>query len=370
MPLPYSDLKARLKQQALDLGFDKVGVAPAIAPPHYPQFLQWLDDGHAAGMRYLHANAHLRAHPNLLLENARSVVIVMAAYGAGECHSADSPLPATSGRVARYARGDDYHPLFWRRLESLLTWLKTQLPTAKGRAVCDSAPLLERDFATLAGLGWIAKNTMLINRQIGSYTLLGALLLDVELPPDEPHTASHCGTCTRCLEACPTTAFPAPGVLDANRCISYWTIEHRGSVPDDMAQSLKGWAFGCDICQEVCPWNRKGATHPCAMPELASRPSQAEPNLLEWLNSSPTDLKRQMADTALSRARPAGLLRNAALVLGQRQMAEAVPALTRCLQSDHPTVREAAAWALAKIENAERAKPPTLSSEDLGPTTS
>ena len=252
--------------------------------------------------------------------------------------------------MARYARGDDYHTLLWRRLGVLLDWLRAASPGSTGRAVADTAPLLERDFARLAGLGWVGKNTMLIDRRLGSFTLLGALVVDAELVPDEPLTAGYCGTCTRCLDACPTDAFTAPYQLDARRCISYWTIEHKGPIDEAFAGQLDGWVFGCDVCQDVCPWNRKAP--PGRAPELDARPGMTAPDLIEWLDRDPAEMSRSIKGSALSRAKRSGLLRNAALILGEREAAEAVPALARRLDDPDPVVRDAAAWALRRIGTA------------------
>ena len=219
-----AELTRQLKAEALRLGFDRVGIAPAVSPPGYGRFPDWLQAGHAAGMDYMEQHAEARRHPDRLLEGVRSVVMVSLVYGERQAESS-SP---TQGKIARYARGQDYHRVLWDRLEELLGWLRQQSPEVRGRAVVDTAPLLERDFARLAGLGWIGKNTMLIDRKLGSFTFLGALLVDCELVPDDPHHADHCGTCTRCLDACPTDAFAGPYQLDARRCISYWTIEHKG----------------------------------------------------------------------------------------------------------------------------------------------
>jgi epoxyqueuosine reductase len=240
--------------------------------------------------------------------------------------------------------------VLWDRLESLLAWLQAQAPGVRGRAVADTAPLLERDFARLAGLGWIGKNTMLIDRRLGSFTFLGALLVDCDLEPDQPHRADHCGTCTRCLDACPTEAFSGAYRLDARRCISYWTIEHRGPIPHPMAGALDGWVFGCDVCQDVCPWNRKAPAG--RAPEFAARPEWSSPDLIEWLNRTPEAWRRALKNSALARAGRAGLVRNAALVLGSRRVAEAVPALAQRLHDldENPAVRDAAAWALAQID--------------------
>ena len=319
-----------------------------MAPPGYPSYLAWLDRGFAAGMGYLQRQAEARAHPDRLLEAVRSVVVVAMIYGEKEA----PPEGPTRGKVARYARGGDYHEILWRRLEALLAWLQIERPGAAGRAVCDTAPLLERDVARLAGLGWIGKNTMMIGRQIGSFTVLGALLTDADLKPDEPFEADHCGTCTRCLDACPTDAFAGPYQLDARRCISYWTIEHRGPIPDEFADRLHGWAFGCDVCQDVCPWNRKAP--PGRESALRARPDAAAPDLLGWLAADPDAFKSGLKGTALARAKRPGLLRNAALVLGGRRAIEAVPALADRLRDDaDPVVRGASAWALGRIGTAE-----------------
>jgi epoxyqueuosine reductase len=348
-PLPAADLTDRLKAEARRLGFDQVGIAPAVAPPDYPRFLEWLEAGHAAGMDYLDRHAGVRAHPDRLLEGVRSVIVVSFVYGRPE------PVPptATQGKVARYARGADYHDVLWRRLDALLAWLRAECPGLRGRAVADTAPLLERDFARLAGLGWIGKNTMLIDRRLGSFTVLGALLVDLELRPDAPHHAGHCGTCTRCLDACPTDAFAGPYQLDARRCISYWTIEHKGPIAAPPAEQLGDWVFGCDICQDVCPWNRKAP--PGRTPELEPRPEWTNPDLIAWLTSDPASFRRSLKGTALSRARRAGLLRNAALLLGRRGEAAvaAVPALIGRLDDPDPVIRGAAAWALGRIATEE-----------------
>lgn len=355
------ELTDRLKAEARDLGFDQVGIAPAVAPPGYPSYLDWLRRGHAAGMAYMHRQAEARAHPDRLLEGVRSVVVCGFVYGGRGAPTADR----RRGKVARYARGADYHDLLWRRLEALLAWLRRERPGTAGRAVADTAPLLERDFARLAGLGWVGKNTMLIDRRLGSFTLLGALLVDADLRPDEPFRADHCGTCTRCLDACPTDAFAGPYRLDARRCISFWTIEHRGPIPDEAAAALDGWAFGCDVCQEVCPWNRKAPEG--REPALAPRPEWTDPDLIAWLDSDPAEFTRSLKGTALSRAKRSGLLRNAALILGQRGEVAAVPVLIERLRDADPVVRSAAAWALGRIGTAEAIRALDAARDDEDP---
>ena len=342
-----SSLRTKLKGEAERLGFDRVGFAKGEAPPTYPSFLSWLDAGHSAGMDYLVNHADARAHPSAVMADVKTVVMLSMVYG----HPERSPPRRSEGKVARYARGLDYHKLIWERLDQLLAWLKTEVPGAQGRGICDTAPLLERDFARQAGLGWVGKNTMLIDRKLGSFTILCALLLNVEIEPDPPHAASHCGTCTRCLDACPTDAFPNPYVLDATKCISYWTIEHKGTIAENMADRLDGWVFGCDVCQDVCPWNRKAPIG--RNPELDAREGLTHPDLIAWLETPESEFAAKLRGTALKRAKRAGLIRNAALILGTRGVAEAVPALARLLTDHDATIREASEWALERIGGTE-----------------
>ena len=327
------------------MGFDRVGIAPAVTPSGYEHYQDWLREGCEAGMAYMRTREAARAHPDSILPGVRSIIVGAMIYGE---RSAPGDDPRR-GRVARYARGTDYHDVLWRKLDALFAWLKAERPAVRGRAVSDTAPLLERDFAQLAGLGWIGKNTMLIDRAIGSFTVLGSLLVDIELEYDEPHATNHCGTCTRCLDACPTDAFDEEYRLNANKCLSYWTIEHRGAIPDDVAGQLDGWAFGCDVCQDVCPWNRKAPAG--REPALAGRDEWTNPDLIAWLETGEDDFRRRIKGTALARAKWAGLIRNAALVLGQRLVAEAAPALRRLADDQDAGVREAAIWALARLEN-------------------
>lgn len=334
-----------VKSYAGELGFAAVGIAPAVPLPDYPRFREWLSKGHAADMDYMQRHADARAHPDSILQGVRSIVVCVASYNG-------PPLPApspTQGRVARYALGHDYHRVLWDKLERLLRWVRQQNDQIKGRAVVDTAPLLERDVARLAGLGWIGKNTMLIHKRLGSFTFLGALLLDIELEYDAAFEANHCGTCTRCLDACPTDAFVGPYELDARRCISYLTIEHRGAIPEQFADKLDGWVFGCDICQDVCPWNRKAGRG--EMREFTAHDEWSNPELLEWLEMDAIGFRVLLAGTAQKRAKRAGLVRNAALVLGTRRIEEARPALERLLDDADDGVRSAAAWAIARLDD-------------------
>ncbi len=338
-------LEARLKQHAHTLGFDLAGVAPATAADGFDRLRDWLDNGFAATMEYLHRHGNARRHPASILPNVRGVVMVGMNYKPADEHEP----PPGHGKVARYARGLDYHDVLRDRLKRLLAWLQAERPGCRGRAVVDTAPLLERDFARRAGLGWFGKNTMLLNKRLGSYFFLGALLVDIHLEADAVHTASHCGTCTRCLDACPTAAFPAPGVLDARRCISYLTIERKDDIPTDLRDRLDGWVFGCDVCQEVCPWNHKAPAG--LVPELQPRPNLEALDPLEVLRMSEDDFHVRFHGTALMRTRRRGLLRNAALLLGTAGDPAALPALRHALCDDEEVVREAARWAIGQIES-------------------
>ncbi len=340
-------LAARLKDQARALGFDRVGIAPATPTDGFDRLRAWLDQGFAGEMAYLHRHAEAHRHPASVLPEVRSVVMAAMSY-ADVCEHEQR----TAARIARYARGTDYHDVLRHRLNGLLAWVQGEVPGCRGRGVVDTAPLLERDFARRAGLGWFGKNTMLLDRRLGSYFFLGALLLDLDLPADPPHETSHCGTCTACLDACPTQAFPQPGVLDARRCISYLTIELRGPVPEDLREGLGDWLFGCDVCQEVCPWNRKA--EPGREPSFQPRPDLVALDPEELLGLSDEEFRRRFRGTALTRPRRRGLLRNAALVLGNRGDPASLPALERALADPEPLVREAAAWAIARIQARSR----------------
>ncbi len=242
---------AALKDEARRQGFALAGVCPALAPNGIHRFHQWLEAGYAGQMRYLSSRAAAYEHPRHVLSGVRSVVMLAFNYRTQQ----PAPPRPSQGRISRYAWGNDYHDLIHERLHRLADALRRQCPGAEVRGVVDTAPLLEREFAQLAGLGWIGKNTLLFNRELGSWFFLAALLTEPELEYDAPHETDHCGTCRACLDACPTQAFVAPYVLDSRRCISYLTIELRSAIPHQLRAGLGDWVFGCDVCQEVCPWN-------------------------------------------------------------------------------------------------------------------
>jgi epoxyqueuosine reductase len=336
-----ASLEVRLKARAGELGFAPVGIAPATEADGFDRFEVWLDAGFAGEMAYLHRRRAARRHPRSILPGVRSVVMLAMEYGGN-----DPPTDGPAGRVARYAWGPDYHRVLWDRENELAAWLRREVPGAAAVGVTDTAPLLERDFARRAGLGWVGKNTMLINRDRGSYLFLGALLTDAALTPDPPHRTSHCGTCTACLDACPTGAFPEPGVLDARKCISYLTIEHRSAIPEVLRTGIGDWLFGCDVCQEVCPWNRGGG-EPVPFP---TDPRLAGLDPVEVLGLTDSEFRARFRATSLARTKRSGLVRNAAVVLGNVGDAGAIPALERAAVGDpDEVVREAARWAIGRI---------------------
>jgi epoxyqueuosine reductase len=351
-------IEDRLKQRAHALGFELVGIAPATESDGFDRLRDWLARGFAGTMDYLHRHGDARRHPSSILPEVRSVVMVAMNYrpaASGACQrpghfhqGVDTPRSPT-GRISCYAHGSDYHDVLRDRLHRLLDWLRQERPDCRGRGVVDTAPLLERDFARRAGLGWFGKNTMLLNKRLGSFFFIGAVLTNLELACDPPHTASHCGTCTACLDACPTEAFVAPGMLDSRRCISYLTIEHRGDIPDELRSGLGDWLFGCDVCQDVCPWNRKAP--PGMEPALQGRPELETLDSIEVLSLSEEAFRHRFRGTTLMRTKRSGLVRNAALVLGNTGDAAALPALRRVLDDPEFAVRQAARWAIEQIES-------------------
>ena len=337
-------LTAELKREAHRLGFDLTGVCPAVTPQGVSRFHEWLASGYAGTMDYLPARVEAYTHPRHVLDGARSLLVLAFPYRTVE---PEPPQPGR-GRVSRYAWGHDYHDVVRERLRSLAEFLSVRSSQARVRTVIDTAPLLEREFAQLAGLGWIGKNTLLLNKVAGSWFFLAALVTDLELAYDDPHETEHCGTCRACLDACPTDAFVDAYVLDARRCISYLTIELRGPIPRDLRPSVGDWLFGCDICQEVCPWNQKAPT---------SDESQLRPlagattlDLVALFELDDAAFRARFRHTPLWRPKRRGLLRNAAIVLGNQRPPEAIGALVRGLNDGEPLVRGACAWALGRYD--------------------
>lgn len=340
----------RAKALARSLGFDLAGIAPAAPPPHAERLAEWLARGYAGGMGWLERHAAERADPRRLMPAVRSVLVVGLVYDPGPRPEA----PAGCADVARYAGGDDYHEVLRERLDALAIALEALFaqPIAS-RAYVDTGPLLERPLAAAAGLGWIGKNTLLLHPALGSYLFLGALLLDLPLPPDLPQP-ERCGSCRACLDACPTGALVEPGVLDARLCLSYTTIELRDAIPEPLRAVQGTHVFGCDVCQEVCPWNtRERREVPPDTSGLRARlaPRQAwrEPSLA-WLLGLDEDAWRAATRrTALRRTKHRFLLRNALVAAGNAADASLVPLVARHAASDDPLVAEHARWALARL---------------------
>lgn len=343
--LNTESLTRELQAEAQRLGFAISGVCAAVTPGEsLVHFKQWLAAGYAGEMSYLAERMPAYEDPGRVLNGARSIVMLGFPYRTTE----PSPPKTGEGRIARYAWGEaDYHDLIHERLKQLAAWLRQRVPQAEVRGVVDSAPLMEREFAQLAGLGWIGKNTLLLNRTQGSYFFLAALLTDLELTYGEPFTADHCGTCTACLDACPTQAFPQPGVLDATRCISYLTIELRSEIPAEFRTGMGDWVFGCDVCQDVCPWNHRAPTTPLA--ELQPREDANPIALIPLFSLSDDDFRNRFRHTPLWRSKRRGILRNAAIVLGNQRCVEALPALQLGLVDSEPLVRETCAWAIEQV---------------------
>ena len=297
--ITVDDVRARAEA----LGFAACGITDPGPPPHADHLDRWLARGYAGTMRYLHRQARKRKDPRRNVPEALSVVVVLHNY-----YGEDLPAESRPPKVARYARGADYHAVTLARLETLAGFLRAAGATV-ARPYADAGPVPERELAQRAGLGWIGKNTMLIRPGLGSWFFIGSIFTDLPLAADPPFTADHCGSCTRCLDACPTGAFVEPRVLDATRCISYLTIELKGPIPEELAARMEGWVFGCDICNEVCPWNQRFASVGTE-PTFRSRGALAgaDPELFERMDEAEFD--RRFGDTPLARPGLAGMRRN------------------------------------------------------------
>ena len=307
-------LSTLIKGQALGMGFDLAGIATLGAAETASAFEEWIERGYAGEMDYLPRGAEKRRDTRLPFPGAVSAIVVALNYGG------TSP----SGPIARYARGDDYHDVMWKKLDSLHEWIDDYVGhPVRGKSYVDTGPILERELARKAGLGWFGKNTNLVNPEIGSFFFIGSLLVDLELEPDTPFEADRCGTCTRCLDACPTQALVEPRKLDATRCISYLTIESRGPIPEELRESIGTLAYGCDICQDVCPWNVTFARD-LTEPELAPRAEMESPQLTELMRMSPDRWRGFSRGSAIKRAKRSGFLRNVAVALGNTGAPEAI----------------------------------------------
>ena len=380
-------LAEQIKAEAARLGFALCGITSAEPPPHHRRYARWLAEGRAGEMLYLHRQEPKRGDLAQVLPGAKSVVCVALNYSPEEGKAptpvaSRRPLPPQAGEglreeteglflisypspilmgegsalapgvgagtVARYARFDDYHDTLWQRLDDLLAFIQALSPGANGKVYCDTGPITERDLAMRAGLGWIGKHTNLISRQLGNWFFLGEILLDIPLPADTPET-THCGTCTRCIPACPTGAITAPYELDARRCISYLTIELKGSIPEDLRPLIGTRIYGCDDCLAACPWNKFAVKSDD--PAVQPRADLTAPDLLELLALDDNAFRAKFKNSPIKRTKRRGLLRNVCVALGNLGDPRAVPALTHAAAFDpEPLVREHAQWALERID--------------------
>ena len=363
------NLTQALKEQAYRLGFSLVGVTTCDPLPHANVFEAWLEQGRHGGMAYLNTphSRQCRAHPDRVIPGCRAVIVLGVRYPAPPPMNLNGKSdPRPRGKIAAYAWGEDYHNVLPTRLRALVQYIESQVGhPVPNRWHTDTGPLLERELAQRAGLGWIGKNTCLINPDRGSYFFLAEILLGIELEPDPPFMADRCGRCSRCINACPTGCILPDRTLDARRCISYLTIELKGSIPIENRSLMDGWVFGCDVCQQVCPWNRfADSEFDPAFDHPLTRPA---PDLPDEMALSAGDFNQKYCRSPLKRAKRRGYLRNVAVALGNLRNPEAVITLTQALMFDQERlVRAHAAWALGQIgsESARQALERAASDEN------
>jgi epoxyqueuosine reductase len=330
---------AAIKARAAELGLDVCHITHAAPSAHAEYFQRWTREGQAGEMTWLGRDPERRSDPARVLPGARSIIVAGLNYW--------QPQPAGRGRIARYALGEDYHHVLLDKLAALAGELNAT--GAMSKVYVDTGPVLEKPLAERAGLGWQGKSTMLIHPRLGPWLLLGEILTTLELAPDEP-MRDHCGTCTRCLDACPTGAITAPYQLDARRCIAYLTIELKGSIPEEFRPLIGDRIYGCDECLDVCPWNRFAQTTREARFLAPTSPDEPRDDLHALLELSAAEFKRRFARSPILRVKRRGLLRNVCVVLGNIGTAADLPALHRAQQHEEPLVREHAAWAVRQIE--------------------
>jgi epoxyqueuosine reductase len=342
-PGDASELKAEIVRQAQELGFDACRIAPCDSPRYGAEFRTWLRDGAAGEMQWLERGEEKRCDPSKILPGAKSVIVVALSYWQGD--AAPSQPGFTGGRIARYAWGDDYHDVMLKRMRRLDAFLTSRGGVQK--VYVDTGPLLERDHAAQAGIGWHGKSTMLLDRQLGTWFFLGEILTTLELPPDEAQRA-RCGSCTRCITACPTGAITEPHRLDARRCISYLTIELKGSIPLQFRPMIGDRIYGCDTCLDVCPWNRFAAVSREAA--FSARPATAAMQLRDFLALDDEQFRTLFRNSPIKRIKRRGFLRNVCVALGNVGTADDLEALTRAASDPEPLIAEHAAWAISSIK--------------------
>ena len=326
------------------MGADLAGIAAAAPSSGGPAYDAWLAAGMNGEMAYMARNTEPRRDIRAWMKDAKSILICGFSYGdPGAPHSPKEG----HGRIARYAAREDYHQILRDRMNEIGSWLSTSVPGASGVAFCDMSPILERSYAAAAGLGWQGKNTMLLSQDIGSYFLIAGLAMSIDLPVD-PATPDHCGTCTKCLDACPTDAFPREHVLDASKCISYFTIESKGAIPEPFRERVGDWVFGCDICQEVCPWNR--FEKPARALPAAKIPTELP--LEELAGPASTGVRSRLKGLPIARAVRKRLTRNALLAMGNSRLERYRPILEEYASGADPLLAEQARWSLARLPGA------------------
>lgn len=347
--LSQHDLTQRIKTKALELGFDLVGITPAQGSPELAFFDRWLNAGYAGEMHYLQRNAERRRDIQQVVPGAQSIVVCGLNYDTDYPYSTGCDDP-DRGWVARYAWGGDYHDHMQEKLRQLQAFVAELVPEEiASKLYVDTGPVVERVYAKYAGLGWFGKNTCILNKQLGSWLFLGELILALPLDYDRP-ALDHCGTCTRCIDACPTDAILEPYVLDSRKCIAYLTIELKGSIPETLRPQIGHHIFGCDICQDVCPWNRKRTL--TAEAALQPQPSHVYPSLADLAQLTPQAFKAQFRGTPLERTKRRGVLRNVCVAMGNSGNESFIPLLEVLAEDEEELIREHAVWALTRLRQA------------------
>ena len=363
------DLKEKIVAKSRELGFTLAGVTTPEPPPHYSTFESWLAYDHHGTMNYLatETSRARRADPLEILPECKSILVLATPYmspsptrapvenrdyserSASEDEARRGARGEGQARIASYAWGSDYHDILPARMKELVNFIEQQVGgPIKNRYYTDTGPILERDLAQRAGIGWIGKNTCLINPKQGSYFLLSEILLDLELEPDLPFVTDHCGTCTRCITACPTQCILPDRTIDARRCISYLTIELKDDIPNELRPLMGDWVFGCDVCQMVCPWNRFAVEGDSVFGDHNPLPS-----LTDELTLTPQEFNQRFKQTPIKRAKRRGYLRNVAVALGNIGDLHALPVLNQTLEDPEPMVREHGKWAMEEIKKKE-----------------
>jgi len=346
-------LEDLIKQEARRLGFVLAGATTPDPPAHIRVLDDWVGHGRHATMSYMSDQRSLerRRDPRLLMPGCKSVLVVATPYSPPQpLDESNAPVGSAGGRIAAYAWGTDYHRLLPHRLGALVSFIENVVGHAvNARSFTDSAPILERELAQRAGLGWIGKNSCLISPKLGSYVLLAELFLDIDLEPDPALSTDHCGSCTRCIQACPTGCILPDRTLDAGRCISYLTIELRDEIPPDLRVAMGQWVFGCDVCQMVCPWNRFAPVH--GDEAFGDHDPLIGVDLANELGGAPQAFEKQYQRTPVKRVKQSGYRRNVAVAMGNRAGREALPALEAAAADEDQLVARHAAWAIERIRS-------------------